>query len=120
MQKNFKNFALFVFFFTAAMIFVVGAKANFRQANSFAKADQKVSAKDLYNRNCARCHGADGKGQTDLGQKLDVPDLSISGRRMSVAKITGVITNGKGDMPAYGKKLTKTQIKSIAAYVRKL
>ena len=121
MQNNFKMFSVLVFLALSALVFAVGAKANFqRQTNSFAKADRKASGKDLYARNCARCHGADGKGQTDLGQKLDVPDLSISGPRMSAGKISGVIANGKGDMPGYGKKLTKKEIAGIAAYVRKL
>ena len=33
-------------------------------------------AKALYERDCQKCHGADGKGQTKMGQKLGAKDYS--------------------------------------------
>ena len=33
-------------------------------------------AKALYDQNCARCHGADGKGDTKIGRKLGAKDYS--------------------------------------------
>ena len=33
-------------------------------------------AKAIYEKNCAKCHGADGKGQTKMGQKLGVKDYT--------------------------------------------
>lgn len=125
MQKIFKMFlVLTVAAFGAFSVFSSGARANFVSANPSAENHAAAAAsnapKNLYLSNCARCHGADGKGETEVGQQLDVPDLSISGPRMSVAKISRVIANGKDEMPAFGKKLNKKQIASIAAYVRKL
>lgn len=72
----------------------------------------------LYNSNCARCHGADGKGNTKLGMDLASPDLTTS--RISSAKIRQVIVSGDGDMPAFGKKLKAAQITSLINYVRAL
>lgn len=122
MQNTLKTFLVLTFAaFGAFFVFSSGAKADFYSADSFAAdAGPKTAPKDLYVRNCARCHGADGKGETEVGRNLDVPDLSIVGPRMSAAKISGVVKNGKGEMPAYGKKLTKSQIAGIAGYVRKL
>lgn len=122
MRNTLKTFLVLTFIAFGAFVFSAGAKASFYKADSFAAndTDTKVAPKDLYVRNCARCHGADGKGDTEVGRNLDVPDLSISGRRMSVAKISRVIANGKGEMPGFGKKMNKKQIASIAAYVRKL
>jgi mono/diheme cytochrome c family protein len=128
MPTIFKTFLVLTFGAFGAYAFSFSAKANFYKANSFAgnpaafknDADAKAAPKDLYIRNCARCHGADGAGQTEIGQKLDVPDLSIGGKRTSAAKIARVIANGKDEMPAFGKKLAKKQIASLAAYVRKL
>jgi mono/diheme cytochrome c family protein len=127
MQNILKTFLVLTFAAFGALAFSSGAKANFDQTISYTNkivAESDVTAidaaKDLYIRNCARCHGADGAGQTEVGQKLDVPDLSISGKRTSAAKIARVIANGKDEMPAFGKKLNKKQIASIAAYVRKL
>jgi cytochrome c oxidase cbb3-type subunit 3 len=122
MHNILKTFLVLTFVAFGAFVFSTGAKANFNRANSFAEndADTKTLPKDLYVRNCARCHGADGKGETEVGRNLDVPNLSISGSRMSAAKISRIISGGKDDMPAFGKKLNKTQIASISAYVRKL
>ena len=33
-------------------------------------------AKAIYENSCAKCHGTDGKGQTKMGQKLNIKDFS--------------------------------------------
>ena len=33
-------------------------------------------AKENWEKSCAKCHGADGKGQTKMGQKLGIKDLT--------------------------------------------
>src|SRR6476659_7220581 len=33
-------------------------------------------AKAIYDKDCAKCHGTDGKGQTKMGQKLGVKDYT--------------------------------------------
>jgi len=33
-------------------------------------------AKAIYDKDCTKCHGAEGKGQTKMGQKLGVKDYS--------------------------------------------
>jgi cytochrome c553 len=33
-------------------------------------------AKENYDKTCAKCHGPDGKGQTKMGQKLSIKDLT--------------------------------------------
>jgi cytochrome c553 len=35
-----------------------------------------ADAKANYDKSCAKCHGADGKGQTKMGQKLGIKDLT--------------------------------------------
>ena len=80
--------------------------------------ESTVTAPKLYVSNCARCHGADGKGQTALGQSLDAPDLTAS--NMSAARIKTIISKGNGSMPAFGKKLKAADIATLANYVRSL
>lgn len=77
-------------------------------------ASEADSPRTLYVQNCARCHGADGKAQTALGKKLDANDIT---GHISTAKVIRTVTNGKGDMPSFKKRLTAAQIKSIAGYV---
>ncbi len=123
MPNTLKTFLVLTFVALGAFVFSIGARADFNRANAsvaVSDADAKSSPKDLYVHNCARCHGTDGKGETEVGRSLDVPDLSISGRRMSAAKISRIISGGEDEMPAFGKKLDKKQIASISSYVRKL
>jgi mono/diheme cytochrome c family protein len=81
----------------------------------------RVSSRALYLNNCARCHGADGRSDTELGRLNDAPDISGGkARSLSAAKLTRLIRNGEGSMPGFGKKLTKAQITSIVNYVRGL
>src|SRR5262249_49835539 len=93
-------------------------------ANLYSTSSQKrrptASTKGIFAHNCARCHGLDGRGQTEQGRKYDVPDLVTEAKRVSSAKIVKTITNGRLDMPAFGRKLTKKQIAALASYVKKL
>ena len=83
-----------------------------------AVSDGVTSPRSLYMQNCARCHGANGKAETALGKKLEADDLTAS--TASTAKVIRTITNGRGKMPSFRKKLTATQIKSVAEYVKTL
>ena len=78
-----------------------------------------VSAGAVYAQNCARCHGADGKG-TALGQSLESPDLTDANvqKNMSAAKIRKVILNGDGPMPAFKAKLKAAEVTALIGYVR--
>ena len=65
---------------------------------------------------CAACHGADGKGK----EAMKTRDLaSADVQKMSDADLSGMITNGKGKMPAY-KTLTPDQVKDLVAFIRSL
>lgn len=120
MRKNLKVVLLFAFLIVG--FFVFGGRASSARLSSpdvnegdFAAAP---TAKKLYQANCARCHGADGRGETEAGKLYDAPD--ISGARASRRRVETVIKNGADSMPAFGKKLSKAQISSVAEYVRKL
>ncbi len=75
----------------------------------------------VFKAKCAVCHGADGKGDTSMGKALKIQDLSSSEvQGQTDAQLTGVITDGKGKMPAYKGKVTDDQIKQLVAYIRTL
>jgi cytochrome c6 len=75
----------------------------------------------LYKSRCAACHGADGKGQTSMGKANGIRDLgSADVQSQSDDAIAGIISGGKGKMPAYGKSLKADQIKDLVAYIRTL
>lgn len=80
---------------------------------------------ELFRNNCARCHGVDGRGDTEQGQKYNVPDFTNKDwwRRNPTFKrsstLTSIVTQGRQEMPAFGKKLSSAEIKQLANYVRK-
>ena len=89
-------------------------------ATSIPTAAQDAGAA-LYKTKCAACHGADGKGETTMGKANKLRDLSSADvQQQSDADLTGIITNGKGKMPAYGKSLKPEQVKDLVSYIRSL
>jgi mono/diheme cytochrome c family protein len=82
---------------------------------------KKAEVKELFVRRCARCHGRDGRGATKLGEMVEAPDFTDAGwwgRGVSDARLKAAIAEGKGEMPAFGRKLTRPEISALAAYVR--
>lgn len=80
------------------------------------------SAAELYAKNCASCHGRDGRAKTFKGKLKHARNLADSEWQGRVAdeRIFNSIMNGKGKMPAFGKKLTEQEIDSLVTYVRAL
>ncbi len=75
---------------------------------------------------CAKCHGADGKGQTKAGRKVGVKDYTdarvqaeLKDAEMEKAIAEGISDGGKEKMKAYKEELTPPEIKELIAYVRK-
>ncbi len=114
MQKILKISLLFVFL--AAGFFVFSSRASAVLLPVETATTENVPVRKLYLNNCARCHGADGKGQTELGKLNDVPDLTE--RKVSSKRANSVIIHGAENMPAFGGKLSKTEIAKLVRYVR--
>ena len=85
-----------------------------------------ADGKELYEKNCAKCHGADGKGDTKMGKKLgckDYTDAKVQDELKDEAAIKAVKDgfqdkDGKVVMkPAEG--MSADHIKAVMAYMRK-
>ena len=90
--------------------------------NVMPAAGSAPSTDSLYKQKCAKCHAADGSGDTSLGRISNAPDFTDGGwwaKHANAAERVNTITRGKKSMPAFGKKLTRAQIASLAAYVQK-
>src|ERR1051326_1558273 len=73
----------------------------------------------LYKANCNTCHGPTGAGDTPAGKMMKAkPPGSAEVQKLTDGEITASVTNGKGKMPAFGKKLSADDIKAVVAYVR--
>lgn len=75
---------------------------------------------------CARCHGADGKGQTKIGKKLKLKDYSsaevqaaMSDAEIIKATTEGVQVDGKERMKGFKSELSEAEIKEFVAHIRK-
>ncbi|MCA1620955.1 MAG: cytochrome c [Acidobacteria bacterium] len=76
----------------------------------------------VYADRCTRCHGADGQGRTRMAETVEPPDLSDPAwqRGRSDARMIASVANGRGQMPAFKKRLTRQDIAASIAYVRTL
>jgi mono/diheme cytochrome c family protein len=69
----------------------------------------------LYSRQCGGCHGARGEGR--MGPNL-TDEYTLYGGTISA--IQNVIKNGHGGMPAFGGRMSDTDIFRIANYVNSI
>ena len=83
---------------------------------------QPVSGRAVYSNNCARCHGGDGTSHTTMGEMTQARDLTDAAwqSRRSTARMIASVTNGRGEMPAFKRKLSRQEIAAAVAYVRTL
>jgi cytochrome c6 len=102
----------------------VGAVPQETSAEKAALSSEELArAKVLFRGKCARCHGPDGRGQTVLGKMLGAPNFTNAKwwkDHDNDDDFRDSIRRGNGDMPAFGKKLTKPEISLLADYVRHL
>jgi cbb3-type cytochrome c oxidase subunit III len=77
-------------------------------------------ASALFAKNCATCHGKDGQAKTFKAKFNHARNLTDPEWQTSVTdeRLFNSITNGRGHMPAWGKKLSEAEINSLVAYVR--
>lgn len=75
-------------------------------------------AAEIYTRSCARCHGADGRGQTPKGKQTGAKDFTSAKWQPNEARGIRAIANGKGRMPPFKDNLSAAEIKSVWNYVR--
>jgi cytochrome c553 len=84
-----------------------------------------ADAKALYEKDCAKCHGADGKGQTKMGQKLGCKDYTDAKAQSELKDDAAVKAIKEGLKDKDGKVLMKPaeglsddDIKGLVAYMR--
>lgn len=92
-----------------------------QQGKKSGRKEQAAKTEKLYQQNCARCHGADGRGETNLGKLYNTPNLTDAAfhARFSDKELSTIVTSGKGGMPGFKKNLSKAEITALVAYVRR-
>ena len=80
-----------------------------------------AGGKAVFEKSCAGCHGADGKGNPAMAKVLGEKGLNIATKdttQKSDEQLLKVIAEGSGKMPA--AKLSKDEQKQVLGYVRSL
>jgi cytochrome c len=104
-------------------VMVVAAAVAFLMLSGTAAVAADAAA--LWDKNCASCHGKDGKGKTKMGEKLKVRDLTdpkvmatLNKTNVSESMTKGVKEEGgeKLVMKSYAEKLSAEEITALTDY----
>ena len=86
-----------------------------------------ADAKANWDSLCVKCHGADGKGQTTMGKKLGIKDLTDAKVQSELKDDAAFKTIKEGKKDADGKTVMKAyvtlsdeEIKDLVTFVRGL
>ena len=81
--------------------------------------------KEIYEKNCTKCHGADGKGDTKMGKKVGVKDMTDAAVQGAFTDEQAFKTIKEGKKDKEDKVLMKPvegatddEIKALVAQVR--
>lgn len=121
-MKRMKVFVFWVGVVVLSACAVVAASGASATSDSLKGRSQAARGREVYTSNCARCHGVDGMSHTSMGQMTEAPDLTDAAwqSRRSAARMIASVTNGRGEMPAFRRKLSRQEIAAAVAYVRTL
>ena len=86
-----------------------------------------ADAKSNWDDNCAKCHGADGKGDTKIGHKLGIADFTDPAVQakftdtQAFAAVKGGVKDKDGKMRMKAiEGLSDDEITALVQYVRKM
>jgi len=99
----------------ASLTFILGSALSFA-----------APAAENWENHCAKCHGADGKGQTKIGKKLKLRDYTDAAVQAAmtdeeIIKVTAdgaIDANGKEKMKGFKDELSEQEIKDFVAFIR--
>ena len=87
---------------------------------------QAADVKELWTKNCASCHGPDGRGQTKAGRQAGVVDLTDGKVQEKFTDdqlfnaVKGGVKDGDKTKMKPAERLTDKEIEKLIAHVRTL
>jgi len=77
-------------------------------------------AAEIYTKNCASCHGADGKGQTAMGKKFKLKDYTDAKVQAGFTdkEATAAILDGKDKMKGFKGKIADADVAALVKHIR--
>lgn len=104
-----------------SVFIVLPTNGALSHANSETTVSERT-ATALYAKHCASCHGKDGRSKTLKAKFNKARNLTESGWQEAVSdeRIYNSITNGRGKMPGFAKKMSEAEIDALVLLVRGL
>ncbi|MBI2016674.1 MAG: cytochrome c [Candidatus Rokubacteria bacterium] len=83
-----------------------------------AAADLELGKK-VYEKKCAACHGADGKGNAKMEKALNakIPPLAAAAEKTD-AELLKLVSEGKKPMPSFQKGLSKDELEAVVQFAK--
>ena len=75
-----------------------------------------VEGRELFGRSCQSCHGSAGGG----GRGPNITGETMVGKYTDIDDQIEVVTSGRNQMPAFGDKLSATEIEAVVRYTREV
>jgi mono/diheme cytochrome c family protein len=103
----------------------LAARVMSKEAPNYFKPTLAPTAKQLFVKHCASCHGRDGRATTNKGKFSHARDLADAEWQDDVTdeRIFNSIMNGRnirGNMPAFSDRFSEAQVNSLVTLVRGL
>ncbi len=105
---------------TSFILCLVACVANGFQRSQMPSAKAKET-KRVFKQKCSKCHAQDGT-VSNHGRLIGATNLTDPEwqQRVDDKRLVNSIKHGRGQMPAFGEKLTEDQINALVLYVRML
>jgi mono/diheme cytochrome c family protein len=91
-----------------------------RQNPIVRSAESIEQGKQLFQKFCAVCHGAEGKGDGPAANGLNPKPSDLTGEDHSDGEVAWKIETGRGPMPSWKKTLSQEEIWHLTHYVQSL
>ena len=103
-------------------VFSPGILAALLVPAGFARTARAAERSETFQTYCVVCHGDDGTGNTEEGKKKGARDFTNAKWQATVddKRLIKSITKGHDKMPAFEKKLSEDEIKTLVKEVRSL
>lgn len=82
-----------------------------------------AAGKEVYQKRCQACHGADGTGNPQMAKALRVTLPPVNGvalEKKSDAEHLRIIAEGEGKMPGFAKQLSDEERQQVLEYMKTL
>ena len=82
-----------------------------------------MAGKEVYEKRCQSCHGADGTGNPKMAKVLKVSIPPVTGAALvqqDDTEMLRIIAEGEGKMPGYAQKLSQEEQRQVLEYMKTL